>query len=136
MTRKRRPADDIQRGDAGNGGKSQLHVLFLRIVRLQSTCERGHIERITPDTSPYPWRRLVRRENPNSGGDFAQAIRLHELLVSFHAEAARQARGASTSARPSPIENHPKPRAIECACSVECMSIVRFLATGFALFMA
>ena len=90
MTRKRGPADDIQRRDAGNGGKCHLHVLFFRIVRLQCSCERGHIERITPDTSPYPWRRLVRRENPNSGGDFAQAIRLHELLVSFHAEAARQ----------------------------------------------
>jgi hypothetical protein len=89
MTRKRGPADDIQGRDAGNGGKSQFHVLFLRIVRLQSSCERGHIERITSDTPPYPRRRLVRRENPNSGGDFAQAIGLYELFVSFHAEAAR-----------------------------------------------
>jgi hypothetical protein len=34
MTRERGPADDIQRRDAGNGGKSQLHVLFVRIFRL------------------------------------------------------------------------------------------------------
>jgi hypothetical protein len=47
-----------------------------------------------------------------------------------------RARGASTSATPSPIENHPNPRAIECAYSVECMSIVRFLDMGFSLFMA
>ncbi len=136
MTRKRGPADDIQGRDAGNGGKSQFHVLFLRIVRLQSSCERGHIERITSDTPPYPRRRLVRRENPNSGGDFALAIACTSCSFPSMPRPRVTVRGASTSARPSPIENQPNPRAIECAYSVECISIVRFLAMGFALFMA
>jgi len=60
MTRKGNPADDIQCCDACNGGKSHLDVIFFRIVRLQSGRERGHIKRITPDTSPNPSGSLVR----------------------------------------------------------------------------
>jgi hypothetical protein len=45
-------------------------------------------------------------------------------------------RGASTSSRPSPIENHPNPRAIECAVSAACVSIFRFHDMSFSLFMA
>ena len=60
MTRKREPADEIQHRDAGNGGKSNFNILFFGIVLLQSGCERGHIEHVTPNTSPYPWVSLVR----------------------------------------------------------------------------
>ncbi len=47
MTRKRGPADDIQRRDAGNGGKSKLHVLFFRIVR-RAWPYRAHHPRHVP----------------------------------------------------------------------------------------
>jgi hypothetical protein len=55
------------------------------------------------------------------------------LLVSFHAEAARQSARRQHFGQPEP---DPNPRAIECAVSAECMSIVRFLNTCFSLFMA
>ena len=60
----------------------------------------------------------------------------YNVEMALAAVAGVTARGASTSANPSPIENQPNPRAIECSVSAERVSIVCFLAIGCSLFMA
>ena len=103
MTRKRGPADDIQRRDAGNGGKSQSPR------SLSSDCPAAVLLRAWP----YRAHHLPTRPHIHGAGWSDERIPIPvaisrrpyactSLLVSFHAEAARQSARRQHFGQPEP----------------------------------
>ena len=98
IARQEDAADEVQRRNAGNGGKGNPNVLSFRIVLLQSGCERGDIERITCNASPNPGRSLLQERIPIPVAISRSPYACSSCSLPCMPRPRVSARGASTSA--------------------------------------